>query len=109
MYLPKRTEKEIERSITHLDIEHEMWRLSRRHFVRDRGRVLMVPDVRGGMGAITNKWLEPIYESPSAGTAKNTFTVEFQLNDTAGMGPVAYIPAYYFTPGSSRGKQLRIV
>jgi hypothetical protein len=43
------------------------------------------------------------------GTAKNTFTTEFQINDTAGMGPVFTLPAFFFVPGNAAGKTLRIV
>lgn len=101
---------ELERSITHFDLDREMWLAARKRFVQDGRRVRAITPISGGgptnvSGTVT----ELIYSNPTVGTAKNTFTTEFQINDTAGMGPIASLPAYFFYPGSSRGKALRVV
>lgn len=48
------------------------------------------------MSYLTNNQGELIYASPTSGTAKNTFTTEIAINDVAGMGVRAHIPADYW-------------
>jgi hypothetical protein len=97
-----------------IDMDYELARAARRgRFHRTRGG-LVVPrrmadfaDERGS--ALTGTFTETIYVSPAAGTAKNTFTTEFTINDTAAMGPYPTLPPYFFLPGYGRNTTLRIV
>lgn len=63
------------------------------------------------MSFYTNTNLELIYASVAAGTAKNTFTTEVQINDTAGMGVQAHLPADFWLPNRAQsvGRGIRIV
>lgn len=62
------------------------------------------------MSFLTGTNCETIYASTAAGTAKASFTSEVQINDTAGMGVQAHIPADFFLPNrSSIGRGIRIV
>lgn len=62
------------------------------------------------MSFLTGTNTELIYVSKSAGTAKNTFTTEVLINDTAGMGVQAHLPADFWLPNNtSAGKAIRIV
>lgn len=62
------------------------------------------------MSFLTGTNTELIYISTSTGTAKNTFTSEVQINDTAGMGVQAHLPADFWLPNqTSIGKSIRIV
>lgn len=61
------------------------------------------------MSFITGTSVELIYSSIAAGTAKNTFTTEVAINDTAGMGPVALLPPYFWQPSGSVSKGIRII
>lgn len=61
------------------------------------------------MSAITGTWGELIYQSTAVGTAKNTFTSEALINDTAGMGSQAVLPPWFFLPQNGIAKTLRIV
>jgi len=56
------------------------------------------------MSFLTGTSCELIYQSTAPGTAKNTFTTEAQINDTAGMGPQANIPPYFWLPTASGSK-----
>jgi hypothetical protein len=47
---------------------------------------------------LTSTNVELIYASVGPGTAKNTFTTEVQINDTAGMGVQAHLPADFWLP-----------
>lgn len=62
---------------------------------------------------LTGTNVEIIYASTAAGTAKASFTSEAQINDTAGMGPQAFLPADFFGMAGGRdlaiGKGIRIV
>lgn len=59
---------------------------------------------------LTGTNVEVIYKSLAVGTAKNTFTAEAIINDVAGMGKQAFIPAHVMAlDGSALGKGLRIV
>jgi hypothetical protein len=62
------------------------------------------------MSFITGTNTELIYASTTPGTAKNTFTTEVAINDTAGMGIQASIPPFFFgSRGSTNGQGLRII
>lgn len=62
------------------------------------------------MSFLTGTNTELAYASPSAGTAKNTFTTEVQINDTAGMGVQFHLPPDFWAPSiSSTGKSVAIV
>lgn len=62
------------------------------------------------MSFITGTNTELIYASTTPGTAKNTFTSEVQINDTAGMGPQAHLPADFWLPQNNQnGRAIRIV
>ena len=63
--------------------------------------------VEGG-SFITGTSQELIYANIAAGTGKNTFTTEFQINDTTGMGAIAHLPVDFWTPSNTIGKALRI-
>lgn len=62
------------------------------------------------MSFLTGTNVELIYANTTVGTAKASFTTEVQINDTAGMGAQASLPAFFFqsTPQTT-GKALRIV
>jgi hypothetical protein len=59
------------------------------------------------MSFVTGTNVELIYASTAAGTAKASFTSEVAINDTAGMGAQAFLPAGFFLPGRI-GQGLRI-
>lgn len=63
------------------------------------------------MSFLTATNWETIYVNTAVGTAKNTFTTEVQINDTAGMGVQAHIPPDFWLPrpNSIGGNSLRIV
>lgn len=62
------------------------------------------------MSFLTGTNTELIYASTSAGTAKNTFTSEVQINDTTGMGVQPHLPADFWLPNNtSKGRGIRIV
>ena len=61
------------------------------------------------MSFITGTSAELLYQNITSGTAKNTFTAEAVINDTAGMGPQAQIPPYFFDPSYGRAKSLMII
>lgn len=62
------------------------------------------------MSFLTGTNTELIYASTAAGTAKNTFTSEVQINDTAGMGAQAHLPADFWLPNNTQpGRGIRIV
>jgi hypothetical protein len=104
-----RTSKDIERAVTHLDVDYELARAKRHRWLRDPMTGLHLPYEHRHSG-LTGTYAEVIYSNPLAFTAKNTFTAEFQINDQgANTGPPPTIPAYFFMPGQARGKTLRIV
>lgn len=70
----------------------------------DRGILPMA-----GGSFITGTSKELIYANLNAGTAKNTFTAEVIINDTAGMGAIAHIPVDFWTPSNTPGKGLEII
>lgn len=100
----------LDRVTAPLDLDREIERASQRRFVRDPRTGLVIPQrvIRGGSG-LTGTWAETIYASSAAGTAKNTFTTEATINDTAGMGPYPVLPPEFFLPGQGVGRTLRIV
>lgn len=62
------------------------------------------------MSFLTGTNVELIYVSTSPGTAKNTFTTEVQINDTAGMGVQAHLPADFWLPNKNQaGRGIRIM
>lgn len=62
------------------------------------------------MSFLTGTNTELIYASTAAGTAKNTFTSEAQINDTAGMGVQAQLPPnFWFANNNQTGRAIRIV
>src|SRR5437867_1085239 len=100
----------LERRVLHRDLDYELECAASYRYKRDRwGRVVRVPHMRGASGLGLGTYAEMIYSNPTAGTAKNTFTTEFQINDTAAMGPVPVIPAFYFSPQAGLNKTLRII
>jgi hypothetical protein len=61
------------------------------------------------MSFLTGTSAELIYASKAAGTAKNTFTTEVTINDTAGMGVQCHLPADFWLPnGNQIGRGIRI-
>lgn len=106
----------MEQEAHHRDLDYEReragWYTYRRH--PKSGLVLRVPNIdisdrarRSGLGLGT--YAEMMYSNPTVGTAKNTFTTEFQINDTAGMGPVFTLPASYINPQAGLNKTIRII
>jgi hypothetical protein len=63
--------------------------------------------VEGG-SFITGTSEELIYANLASGTAKNTFTTEVGINDTAGMGAVAHVPVDFWTNSNVPGRVLKI-
>jgi hypothetical protein len=63
------------------------------------------------MSFLTGTSAEVLYASTAPGTAKNTFTTEVTINDTAGMGPQASIPVKFFSAQKSNaiGRALYVV
>ena len=62
------------------------------------------------MSFLTGTNCELIYSSLNAGTAKNTFTTEVQINDTAGMGVQAHLPPDFWLANNGQpGRGIRIV
>lgn len=61
------------------------------------------------MSFITGTSQELIYANTTSGTAKNTFTSEANINDTAGMGERANIPPYFFMNPYGVGRTLHII
>lgn len=54
-------------------------------------------------------YLDLLYANIATGTAKASFTSEFKINDTTGMGPTALILPEYWMPNSGIGRGIRIV
>jgi hypothetical protein len=52
---------------------------------------------------------ELIYSNTSVATAKNTFTAEALINDTAGMGPQPVLPPYFWQPSGSVAKAIKVI
>lgn len=102
------TQAELERRITHFDLDEELARASRYRYVTERGIVRRVP-VIAGASFLTGTQTELIYSNTNVGTAKNTFTTEAVINDTAGMGPQAKLPPDFWAPSGSLAKAVRIV
>jgi len=62
------------------------------------------------MSFLTGTNTELLYASTSAGTAKNTFTTEVQINDTTGMGVQFHLPADFWLPNKAQvGRGIRVV
>lgn len=62
------------------------------------------------MSFLTGTNTELIYASTSPGTAKASFTSEVLINDTAGMGVQAHLPADFWLPNKAQsiGRGIRI-
>lgn len=91
-----------------LDPEYESWRACRYRYVQDpRSGLIYRARTIGGGSFVTGTQTETIYCNPAPGTAKNTFTAEAQVNDTAGMGTQAVLAPYFHQPGYGVGKLLR--
>jgi len=91
--------RELERLVANpLDPDFECWRARRRAYVTDGRTVERVPRV-GGASFITGSQSELIATNIVSGTAKNTFTSEATINDTAAMGAQPVLPAYFWQPG----------
>lgn len=93
-----------------VDPEFEAWRADRHRYVDEGGRVFKVKTVRGG-SFLTGTQTETIYVNQNPGTAKNTFTTEAVINDTAGAGPQPVLPPYFWGPApyTAIGRAIRIV
>lgn len=107
-----RTLTELENRIVNPDLDLELYEAMKYTFIRREERVQKVLSARfadGPGSGLTGTFAEVIYSNPTVGTAKNTFTTEFAINDTAGMGPMPIIPAEFFMPSRSRGQAIRVV
>lgn len=93
-----------------LDLEREAWRAARRRYVVDGDQVRCVRRV-GGASFTSGTQTEIIYSNSAAGTAKNTFTTEAVINDTAGMGPQPILQPYFWQPSPNLnvGRAIRLV
>lgn len=61
------------------------------------------------MSYLTGTNVELIYASIAAGTAKNTFTAEVAINDTAAMGPIAHLPPDFWVANNNGiGRGIRV-
>lgn len=61
------------------------------------------------MSGYTGTWKELLYQSGTGvGTAKNTFAVESQINDTVGMPGQPYIPKGFWLPGGPANRGIGI-
>lgn len=103
--------RDMERAFTHRDLDFELERASWYSHAWDyrTKRVVRIPRIRGGSGMGNGTYAEVIYSNPLVGTAKNTFTTEFMINDTTAMGPAPVIPQFYFSPQAGLNKTIRIV
>lgn len=103
-----KTERELERRITHPDLDFELDQATRYRWVRDHKSGLVMTKTVGCASGLSGTWGELIYSNTTAGTAKNTFTAEFSINDVVGMGAMPVLPAYFFYPGRL-GQAIRVV
>jgi hypothetical protein len=120
--------KFMEKQVSKRDLDFELDRVSWYRYIPINGRPTRVlrSELIGGFGAPAQlnqnlpsqarfsglglgSYAEMMYSNITVGTAKNTFTTEFQINDTAGMGPVFTLPAQYFNPQAAIGKVVRII
>lgn len=101
----------MERQYLAKDLDFELDRARWYRYALDpgNGQTVRLPRMGGGSGLGLGSYAELMYSNTAAGTAKNTFTTEFQINDTAAMGPVFTLPAQYFNPQASLGKTIRII
>ena len=99
--------RELERLIANpVDPDYEAWRAVRYRYAQDKGIVYRVPQI-GGASFRSGTQSECYYSNKSAGTAKNTFTAEAQINDTAAMGTQATVPGSFWYDGTQRTFTLR--
>ncbi len=57
----------------------------------------------------SGQYLDLIYSSPASGTAKNTFTSEVKINDTAGMGATPILLPEFWLPNGGVGRGIHII
>lgn len=129
--VPNKTPDQLERSITHFDLDRELWEQQHKIFIVDPSNsrkviaVKAAPKARSWAGGspsardrcrrymnITGTAQETLYSNALVGTAKASFTTEFAINDTAGMGAQPVIqPGFWNTqgPGSPRGRGIRVI
>lgn len=110
----KKGQRWLEANIGKHDLDYEMERAKWYRYMpstskRSVGGVERIPVVSGGSGIGLGSYAETMYSNTTVGTAKNTFTTEFQINDTAGMGGLPTIPANYFYPPVGLGKTIKII
>jgi len=103
-----RTQAQIEKSIENLDLDYELYRASTHRWRTDSRSVYRVETDPHRASFLTGTNVELIYFNTASGTAKNTFTSEVLINDEAGMGMQANLPAGFFAPGRV-GQALRFV
>lgn len=104
LYVPERAAMHA-RAITN---QQHLWKSLRRDSRLPPGAwEKSVPPISGG-SAITGTWGELLYCNRVSFTAKNTFTTEVAINDTAAEAQ-AKIPADFFLPGAQFPKALRFV
>lgn len=108
--VPNPTQAELERRIVHFDLDEELQRADGHRYVIERGIVRRVRAIGGG-SFTTGTQTELLYSNSTVGTAKNTFTTEAVINDTAGMGPQPILQPYFWQPSANLnvGRVLRIV
>jgi hypothetical protein len=103
IFLPERTQKEIERSITHLDIDQEMNFYRQRRMMRDPKTGLIGPVSIGkeGPGTLfTGIPCELLYhDTGTANTSVAGTAAEVQMNLANPFGQAAIIPAGFWLPG----------
>lgn len=110
-FIVDRSERDIERAITHRDLDEEIARASAYRWERDpaTGSAVRVRRVQGA-SFITGTNVELLFSNKFAYTAKNTFTTEFNVADTASGNPLWTLqPGTLFQPGQMAGKAFRVV
>lgn len=61
------------------------------------------------MSTQSGVYMDLVYANLAAGTAKASFTSEFKINDTTGMGPTALLLPEFWLPNSGIGRGIRII
>lgn len=99
------------RLVSPLDPELEAYEAQGYRYELHRGVAVRRPTIfRAGPGSFTSPIpTDLIYANTASGTAKNTFTTEAVINDTAGMGPQPILGTYYWLPQIGTAKTLRLV
>jgi hypothetical protein len=105
-------ERRIERAITHLDLDYEIAHAATYRWQRNpKTGLLSRRPMHDGPGSfITGTNVEALFSNKFAYTAKNTFTTEFNIADTASGNPLWTLqPGTLFQPGAMAGKAFRVV